>query len=68
MKHMRENGMTVHEQTLTFEDFHDADEVFLTGNMMKITPVTAFDDTQYEIGKTTNQVREMYWDWAVSGG
>ena len=68
MKHMRENGITVHEQTLTFEDFHDADEVFLTGNMMKITPVTAFDDTQYEIGKTTNQVREMYWDWAVSGG
>jgi branched-chain amino acid aminotransferase len=66
IKHMKENGIKVHETVLSFQDFHDADEIFLSGNMMKVTPVTAFDDSQYEIGKITNQVREMYWDWATS--
>jgi branched-chain amino acid aminotransferase len=59
-------GQKVHETVLTFEDFHDADEVFLSGNMAKVTPVTAFDDTQYQIGPVTRQAREMYWDWAAS--
>jgi branched-chain amino acid aminotransferase len=66
INHMKENGIKVHETVLSFQDFHDADEIFLSGNMMKVTPVTAFDDSQYEIGKITNQVREMYWDWATS--
>lgn len=66
MKHMVENGIKVHETVLSFDDFHTADEVFLSGNMMKVTPVTAFDNTQYEIGPITKQAREMYWDWATS--
>ena len=61
-------GMKVHETVLTFEDFHDADEVFLSGNMSKVTPVTAFDDTQYQVGPVTRRVRELYWDWAASNG
>ncbi|KAA0912487.1 branched-chain amino acid aminotransferase [Aquicoccus porphyridii] len=61
-------GIKVHETVLTFEDFHDADEVFLSGNMSKVTPVTAFDDTQYQVGPVTRQVRELYWDWAASNG
>lgn len=63
---MQSAGMAVHETTLTFEDFHSADEVFLTGNMSKVTPVSAFDDTIYEAGPVTARVREMYWDWAAS--
>ena len=58
--------MTVHETVLGFDDFHDADEVFLSGNMMKVTPVTAFDDTQYQIGPVTRRARQLYWDWAAS--
>ncbi len=61
-------GVKVHERVLTFEDFHDADEVFLSGNMSKVTPVTAFDDTQYQVGPVTRRVRELYWDWAASNG
>jgi branched-chain amino acid aminotransferase len=34
--------------------------------MMNVTPVKAFDDTQYNIGPMTRRVREMYWDWAAS--
>jgi len=64
---MRADGMTVHETVLTFEDFEAADEVFMSGNMNKVTPVTAFDDTSYQIGPVARRVREMYWDWAMSG-
>jgi len=65
MSNMRGDGMEVHEAVLSFDDFADADEVFLSGNMMKVTPVTAFEDTQYQIGPVTRRVREMYWDWAA---
>lgn len=68
MTNMRADGMAVHETVLTFDDFHDADEVFLSGNMTKVTPVTGFDDTQYQVGPVTRRVREMYWDWAASEG
>ncbi|MGB7241193.1 MAG: branched-chain amino acid aminotransferase [Sulfitobacter sp.] len=59
------DGVKVHEAVLSFADFHDADEVFLSGNMTKVTPVKAFDDTQYQIGPVTRRAREMYWDWAA---
>ncbi|MFP4274528.1 MAG: branched-chain amino acid aminotransferase [Paracoccaceae bacterium] len=63
---MRADGIEVHETVLGFEDFRAADEVFLSGNLMKVTPVTAFDDRQYQIGPVTRRVRELYWDWAAS--
>lgn len=66
LSNMRLDGMSVHETVLSFEDFKDADEVFMSGNMAKVTPVTAFDDRQYQVGPTTRRVREMYWDWAMS--
>lgn len=62
------DGVRVNETVLTFDDFRDADEVFLSGNMSKVTPVTAFDDRQYQVGPVTRRVREMYWDWARSVG
>lgn len=70
MVNMRAEGLKVHEAVLSFEDFHAADEVFLSGNMMKVTPIKAFDDTTYRVGgngnPVTQRVREMYWDWAAS--
>ncbi|NND92781.1 MAG: branched-chain amino acid aminotransferase [Granulosicoccus sp.] len=61
---LRSQGVTVHECVLKVEDFHGADEVFLTGNLAKVTPVIAFDDTQYDIGPITRQARTGYLDWA----
>lgn len=61
---LREAGVKVHETVLRLEDFHAADEVFLTGNLAKVTPVIAFEDTQYEIGAVTRQARSAYMDWA----
>jgi branched-chain amino acid aminotransferase len=63
---LRDEGVVVHESILRPGDFHVADEVFLTGNLAKVTPVVAFDDTQYVIGPITKQARSTYMDWAHS--
>jgi len=62
---LRADGVTVHEAVLGYADFEAADEVFMSGNMSKVTPVAAFDERQYQIGPIAKQVREMYWDWAA---
>ena len=66
MDNLRRDGVKVHECVLSFDDFRSADEVFLTGNMTKITPVTAFDNVQYQVGPIARRARELYWDWALS--
>lgn len=66
MTNLAREGMAVHETVLTFKDFETADEVFMSGNMSKVTPVTEFDGVNYQIGPVTRRVREMYWDWALS--
>ena len=63
---LRADGVSVREVVLTFEDVRAADEVFLSGNMMKVTPVTEFDGTHYQHGPLTRRARELYWDWALS--
>jgi len=68
MKLLRAAGKVVHETVLTFDDFRKADEIFLSGNMSKVTPVTQFDDVHYQIGPVTRLARELYWDWAHSAG
>lgn len=68
MANLRADGVDVREAVLSFEDFHAADEVFLSGNMSKVTPVTAFDETTYAVGPITQRARTLYWDWATTGG
>jgi len=66
MANLRADGYAVHETVLTFDDFRAADEVFLSGNLNKVTPVTEFDGTHYQHGPVTRHARELYWDWALS--
>ena len=66
IKNLRADGITVHETVLGYQDFEAADEVFMSGNMSKVTPVTAFDDTQYQVGPLAKRVRDLYWDWAAT--
>lgn len=65
ISNLRADGVAVHEKVLTFEDAHNADEVFLSGNMAKVTPVKAFDDTHYQVGPITRRTKDLYWDWAA---
>ena len=64
IKLLREAGRTVEETTLSFDDFLGADELFMSGNMTKITPVTKFEDVEYAIGPITKEARALYWKWA----
>lgn len=64
IKLLRSAGHTVEETTLTFADFEAADEVFLTGNVSKVTPIVKVEDREYPIGPVTKQARALYWEWA----
>lgn len=64
IENLRTAGYVVVEQVLSFDDARDADEIFLSGNMAKVTPVTGFDDVTYPIGPVTRHTRELYWQWA----
>ncbi|QFT71690.1 branched-chain amino acid aminotransferase [Ruegeria sp. THAF33] len=66
IKNLRADGVKVHETVLSFEDFHEADEVFMSGNMSKVTPVTALEETQFQVGPIARRARALYWDWAAS--
>jgi branched-chain amino acid aminotransferase len=64
IKLLRAAGREVQEVTLRFEDFISADEVFLSGNIAKITPIVKIEDREYPIGPVADQARELYWEWA----
>ena len=64
IKLLRAAGKTVEECTLNYRDFEEADEVFLTGNISKVTPIVKIEDTEYDIGPVTSLSRELYWQWA----
>ena len=66
ISNMNAVGIKVHEIVLTYAEFESADEIFMSGNMNKVTAVTAFEDFQFQIGSVTKKVRDLYWDWAMS--
>lgn len=66
ISNMNAAGIKVHEIVLTYAEFETADEIFMSGNMNKVTAVTAFEDFQFQIGSVTKKVRDLYWDWAMS--
>ena len=59
-------GYKVHEKVISFKDVDNADEVFMSGNMTKIMPVTTFEDKNYQVGSIAKLARELYWDWSRS--
>lgn len=58
------DGHEVQERTLRYEDFLAADEIFLTGNIAKVTAVKQLDDHQLQPGPVSARARELYWQWA----
>lgn len=63
---LRADGIKVNETSLRIEDFRTADEIFSSGNLSKIVPVTAFDDRRFASMKIASRARSLYWDWAHS--
>lgn len=61
---LRADGVEVREAVLSFADVHAADEVFLSGNFAKVTPVRAFDDTVFRDNPVTKRAMALYRDFA----
>jgi len=61
---LREDGFEVRECSLTVADFAAADEMFSTGNALKVMPVTRFEDREMAYGPVARRARELYWAFA----
>ena len=61
-------GIAVQETTLSYEDFFNADEIFVAGNFGKVTPVGRIDDRIVAPGPMFARARKLYWEFAHSGG
>lgn len=63
---LRGAGMPVEENTLRYEDFAAADEIFISGNYAKVIPVLRIDARDLQPGPFYRKARELYWDFAHS--
>ena len=67
IKLLREAGIQVHERSLTWQDFLEADEIFQTGNYGKVLPFTRIEGRDLQPGPVYTRARELYWNWAHGG-
>ncbi|MDA0702389.1 MAG: branched-chain amino acid aminotransferase [Proteobacteria bacterium] len=61
---LREAGVEVLERPIVYDEVLEADEVFSTGNLDKVVPVTRLDGRDYQRGPLYQKAREIYFDWA----
>jgi branched-chain amino acid aminotransferase len=61
---LRDDGVTVVEKTLRYEDFLGADEIFSAGNFSKLAPMTRIEDRPMQVGPVCRRARKLYWDFA----
>ena len=61
---LRQAGVEVLEETLTLADFQSAEEIFATGNIAKVMPVSRLDERELGIGAISSLARKLYWEYA----
>jgi len=66
-KLLQKAGTPVHERTITWDEVLDADEVFSTGNLHKVMPITRIEDRDLQPGPVYSKARELYWEFAHGG-
>jgi len=66
IKLLRDAGYTVVEKAMTIGEFHDADEIFSSGNYAKIVSVSRFEGRDFQPGPTAKRARALYLEWAHS--
>jgi branched-chain amino acid aminotransferase len=64
IKLMRDAGVPVQETTLRYSDFESADEVFSSGNYIKVMPVIRIGERSLQPGPMYRKARELYWAYA----
>lgn len=65
---LRDAGIPVHEVNLTIDDFHEAEEIFSSGNISKVVPVIGFEGRDVPAGPIAAKARSLYWEWAHATG
>ncbi|WP_406645371.1 branched-chain amino acid aminotransferase [Aliisedimentitalea scapharcae] len=65
---LRDDGVEVCEGRLTVADFETADEIFCTGNIAKVMPVSRFQNRELGIGPVTRKARQLYLEFAHETG
>ncbi len=61
---LRDVGVEVREQSVRPEDLDDADEIFSTGNLGKVLPITRYEQRDLQPGPVFSKARELYFDYA----
>jgi branched-chain amino acid aminotransferase len=61
---LRKIGVAVHERSISWREFLDADEVFSTGNYGKVMPVTRIEQRSLQPGPMFKRARDLYWAFA----
>jgi branched-chain amino acid aminotransferase len=65
---LRADGVRIIETSLRYEDFLAADEIFSTGNYLKVYPMIRIDDRPLAPGPVFRRARELYWGYAHEHG
>ncbi len=66
MKLLSENNYKVIETKIKPSELNDADEIFCTGNYVKIRAVTRYENKKLSPGPMYKLSKELYWDWMES--
>lgn len=61
---LRDDGHTVVERAMDFDEVLEADELFATGNYAKVRPCTKIEDRELQPGPVATRARELYFDFA----
>jgi branched-chain amino acid aminotransferase len=64
IKLMREDGIEVVETALRYKDFESADEIFQSGNYIKVMPANRIGERPLQPGPFYRKARELYWEFA----
>lgn len=61
---LRDDGHTVVERAIDFDEVLEADELFATGNYAKVLPCTKIEDRELQPGPVATRARELYFEYA----
>ncbi len=64
-KLLQKAGIKVFERSMSWAEVLDADEIFTTGNLAKVMPVTRVEHRSLQPGPIYTKARELYFDWAL---
>jgi branched-chain amino acid aminotransferase len=65
---LRDDGATVEERRITYDELGAADELFATGNYTKINPVLQIDERTLPRGPVSTRAHDLYFAYAERAG